>query len=131
MSPDGENGWYFTTGKGRLYRERPGPDGFLLDDLGWMHPAGPRYPSALFRDDRRGLLYAVAMPNHNGGREFDWVVRDANGRTTVTPFPFGGSREFPSNTVLYGSMTRDQAGRFYVVGTRSYKPVVLQVTPAP
>jgi len=27
-------------------------------------------------------------------------------------------------------MTRDGAGRFYVVGTMNYKPVVLQVIPA-
>jgi len=129
--PDGARGWFFTTGKGRLYREEPnlaGPS--TLTDLGWIHPAGPRYPASMFRDEKSGTLYAVAMPSHNGGRAFEWVVRAADGKTTVAPFPYGESREFPGNALVYGSMTRDGAGRFYVVGTMNYKPVVLQVIPA-
>ena len=30
--------------------------------------------------------------------------------------------------VLYGSMTKDAQGRFYVVGMMNSKPVILQVT---
>jgi hypothetical protein len=33
--------------------------------------------------------------------------------------------------LLYGSMTHDSNGRFYVVGTMSYKPVILQVSLPP
>jgi hypothetical protein len=132
IAPDGSGGWFFTTGKGRLYREQPKPGGgFSLADLGWMHPAGPRYPASMFRDDRTGTLYAVAMPSHNGGRAFDWIVRAADGATAVAPFPYSDAGEFPRDAVVYGSITRDTAGRFYVVGTMNYKPVVLQVTPRP
>lgn len=128
IASDGNHGWYFTTGKGRLYRETPSQtDLFTLEDLGWMHPAGPRYPASLFRDDRSGTLYAVAMPSNYGGTAFDWITRTADGRTTVAPFPYGDAPQFPSGALVYGSMTRDAQGRFYVVGTMSYKPVVLQV----
>jgi len=130
VAPDGAGGWFFTTGKGRLYRETLRPAGpSTLTDLGWLHPAGSRYPASMFRDDKTGALYAVAMPSHNGGRAFDWVVRALDGKTTVAPFPYGGAREFPQDAVVYGSMTRDLSGRFYVVGTMNYKPIVLQVTP--
>jgi hypothetical protein len=129
--PDGARGWLFTTGKGRLYREQPNPTGpFTLTDLGWIHPAGPRYPASMFRDEKSGAIFAVAMPGHNGGTAFDWIVRAPDGTTTVAPFPYGESREFPAGALVYGSMTRDAAGRFYVVGTMKYKPIVLQVTPA-
>ena len=130
-TPDGEGGWYFTTGKGRLYRETPDAAGpFKLSDLGWIHPAGSRYPAAMFRNERTGTLYAVAMPSHNGGRTFDWIRRPIDGKATVAPFPYGDARDFPGDALVYGSMTRDAAGRFYVVGTMNYKPVVLQVAAA-
>lgn len=131
IAPDDSGGWYFTTSKGRLYRVVPTEADFSLQDLGWMHPAGPRYPSGLFRDEAAKRLYAIAMPNANGGREFDWISRDDSGRTAVAPLPFGQARTFPSSTVIYGSMTRDKGGRAYVVGTRDYKPVILQITPSP
>jgi hypothetical protein len=129
VSPDGSHGWFFTTGKGRLYHEESNPHGtFTLTDLGWVHPAGPRYPASMFRDDRTGSLYVVAMAGHYGGRTCEWITRLASGQTTVAPFPYGDAPDFPSGVLLYGSMTRDTNGRFYVVGTMNYKPVILQVT---
>jgi hypothetical protein len=129
VSPDGGHGWFFTTGKGRLYHEEPGATGaFSLADLGWIHPAGPRYPASMFRDDRSGSLYAVTMPSHNGGTAFEWIARPTTGKTTVARFPYGATPDFPMAALVYGSMTRDSNGRLYVVGTMAYKPLVLQVT---
>jgi hypothetical protein len=129
--PDGAGGWYFTTGKGRLYREQPvstGPS--KVSDLGWIHPSGPRYPASLFRDDRSGTLFSVVAPSHNGTTSFDWIRRGADGTTTVVPLPYGEAQTFPAGALLYGSMTHDAAGRFYAVGTMAYKPVILQISPA-
>ncbi len=110
-TPDGDGGWYFTTGKGRLYRETPESAGsFKLSDLGWIHPAGSRYPASMFRNEQTGTVYAVAMPSHNGGRTFEWIRRLSDGKTTVAPFPYGDVRDFPGDTLVYGSMTRDAAG---------------------
>lgn len=129
VSPDGGHGWFFTTGKGRLYHASPAPTGpFNLEDLGWAHPAGSRYPSAMFRDDRTGTLYIMAMPGHYGGDRCEWITRPASGQSTVAAFPYGDTLQFPAGVLLYGSMTRDASGRFYVVGTMNYKPVILQVT---
>ena len=57
------------------------------------------------------------------------VPRTADGKATAAPLPYGDKPEFPEAAVLYGSMTKDAKGRFYVVGTMHYKPVVLQITP--
>ena len=128
--PDGDDGWYFTTGKGRLYHvtlESDGPS--RVNDLGWFHPAGSRYVASLFRDPASGTLYGVASPSSNGSQKFDWVARHRDGSVSVVPLPYGSAQSFPDGAVLYGSMTHDKAGRFYVVGSMHYKPVVLQVTP--
>ena len=130
VSPDGTHGWFFTTGKGRLYQVAPNANGlFSIEDLGWAHPAGQRYPASMFRDDRTGNLYIVAMPGHYGGSRCEWITRSPAGQTTVAAFPYGNAPEFPGGVLVYGSMTRDTNGRFYVVGTMNYKPVILQVTP--
>jgi hypothetical protein len=129
VSPDGAQGWYFTTGKGRLYHETANATGaFSLEDLGWIHPAGQRYPASMFRDERTGTIYVVAMPGHYGGSRCEWITRSATGKTSVASFPYGDTPEFSGGVLLYGSMTRDANGRFYVVGTLKYKPVILQVT---
>jgi hypothetical protein len=128
ISPDGSGGWFFTTAKGRLYHEEPAGAGpSKVTDLGWMHPGGARYPSALFRGND-GTLYALAGPSHNASQTYEWITRSPNGRTGVAPFPFGAAKLLPANANLYGSMSQDSAGRLYVVGVMGYKPLVLQVT---
>lgn len=130
VSPDGQGGWFFSTGRGRLYHETPAATGpATVTDMGWMHPAGPHYVASMFRDAATGTIYGVSYPNHDGSQVFEWLSRSPDGRTTVAPFPYGAA-PFPHGAVLYGSMTRDANGRFYVVGSMQYKPVILQVTPA-
>lgn len=101
-----------------------------VEDIGWFHPGGSRYVASMFRDDASGALFGVAYASNYGAEEFEWVRRLPRGPATVAAFPYGTEQRFPHGAVLYGSMTRDQAGRFYVVGSMNYKPLVLQVTPA-
>jgi hypothetical protein len=96
--------------------------------MGWYHPAGPRYVASMFRDTSSGTLYGVATGSGNGSDAFEWVTRGSDGRAGVAPLLYGDV-PFPGGAVLYGSMTRDPQGRFYVVGTMHYKPIVLQITP--
>jgi hypothetical protein len=126
---DGADGWYFTTGKGRLYHVQPQASGpSSVTDLGWFHPAGSRYVASLFRDPASGALYGVSAPITYGSLKFEWVTHRSDGTVTIAPLLYGDS-EFPSSAVLYGSMTHDKAGRYYVVGSMNFKPVVLQITP--
>jgi hypothetical protein len=129
----GPNGvWFFATGKGRLYQIEPRPTGTAtLTDLGWFHPGGPRYVASMFRDDRSGALYGVASHSGNGDQQFEWITHVPNGLVTAAPFPYGNTPQFPNGALLYGSMTRDAKGRFYVVGSMNYKPVILRVTAPP
>lgn len=126
--PDGAGGWYFASSKGRLYHlERKTNAPSDVSDLGWYHPAGPRYAASMFRDPATGTLYGAATGSGDGGDAFDWITRTADGKATVTPLLYGDV-PFPHGAVLYGSMTGDSSGRFYVVGSMKYKPVVLQIT---
>ncbi len=88
IQPDGSGGWYFTTGKGRLYHEEPQPAGpSRVGDLGWFHPDGSRYVASLFRDASSGTLYGVASPSSWGSKTFEWVARRADGSVTIAPAP--------------------------------------------
>jgi len=128
MHPDGGAGWYFATGKGRLYHVQPGSDGpATVTDKGWYHPAGARYVASMFRTGD-GRLHGVAEVPKSGNRRFEWVSRDPAGAATIASFPYGASPAFPQSALVYGSMTRDADGRMYVVGTMKYKPIVLQIT---
>jgi hypothetical protein len=132
VSPNGKGGWLFATGKGRLYEEQPAATGAAtVTDLGWFYPQGTRYVASMFRDAKSGILYGASLKNSYGDQAPEWLVRTPDGKTTVAPLPYGDARLFPTGVLLYGSITRDARGRMYVVGTMNYKPVILQITPAP
>ncbi|MFN8065235.1 MAG: hypothetical protein U0P82_10600 [Vicinamibacterales bacterium] len=132
VHPGADGHWYFATGKGRLYEMVPSPSGpAAVRDLGWFHPAGSRYVATMFRDEQSGALFGVALPGSYGGDELEFVRRMPEGRAALSVFPFGDAPRFPTGALVYGSMAHDTAGRFYAVGTMSYKPFVLQITPAP
>ena len=130
VCPGANSSWLIATGKGRLYQIVPQASGpSTVTDLGWFHPAGSRYTPSLFRDEATGTIYGIAYASSSGGKTFDWITRTADGKSSVAPLPYGNRRELPDEGVLYGSMTKDAQGRFYVVGTMNHKPVILQVTP--
>jgi hypothetical protein len=127
--PDGKGGWYFATGKGRLYHVTHGAEGpSEVVDLGWFHPAGKHYVATMFLDPATGTLYAAAASGRGSNGNFDWIVRSADGHTITVPLPCG-DKPSPRGCTPYGSMARDARGRFYAVANVWYKPMVLQITP--
>lgn len=122
--PDGR--MLFTTHLGHVYVVEPQPGKpSKVTAAGWFHPTGESYPPSLFPLGGSRLVAGVAQ--RSGG--FDWVVFEL---TT------GVSAAFPLDTkdlqrvLLYGSISRDNAGRFYVGGwagdgTGNQRPLVLQI----
>lgn len=127
---DGHGGWFFATGKGKLYQVEPVPGGpSRLVDRGWFHPTGARYVASMFRDERDARLYGVAMSSNSGNRRFEWITRRPDGTAAIASLPYADIQEFPHGALLYGSAARDRSGRFYVAGSMRYKPLLLQITP--
>ena len=128
----------FVTHPGRLFLVVPpappdeGPAQVV--DLGWFHPDGRSYTASLFADEAGPCLLGVSR--RRGG--YDWVTYDLQARTARTE-PFRISEPQPlslAGTQLYGSITRDDLGNFYVAGARhrgdpdaevKLEPVLLQV----
>lgn len=113
-----------STHVGYLYRITPANSGAArVEGLGWIHPNGMSYASSLFPID--GERYLAAVTTGNAG--FQWVVYDLQNREgRAQALPFEGQ------DLLYGSSTRDDVGRFYVVGRQKKrpsgsKPILLQV----
>lgn len=129
VSPGAGGSSLIATGKGRLYQAVPQANGpSTITDLGWFHPKGSRYVPSIFRDEATGTIYGIAYSSNYGDTKFEWITRTADGKATVAPLPYGDKPEFPQAALLYGSMTKDAQGCFYVVGTMNHKPVILQIT---
>lgn len=121
----------FTTHTGYLYAIQPAPAGAAkLMPVGWFHPDGESYASSLFTFTGGNLLAGVA--SRDG--QFKWVVFDLATRHASA---FDLDLKDLRNVLLYGSVTRDNAGRFYVGGWASKpggggkRPLVLQVSATP
>ena len=118
----------FTTHRGQLYLIEPsdrGPANVSL--VGWFHPDGEAYAPSLFSFRGGDLLAGVTQRK---GR-YEWVVLELTTRIAgAFPLDTKGLKD----VLLYGSMARDDAGRFYVGGWTSrdggMKPLVMQITPA-
>jgi hypothetical protein len=116
----------FTTHTGYLYRVVPSETGpALVQPLDWFHPAGESYAASLFPLDGHRYVAGVAK---RADRPHEWVVYDLeSGQSTALPFAYAGAG---GSSLLYGSLTRDDEGACYVVGTRHDRPVLLRVQPA-
>lgn len=123
----GDGRMAFTTHRGQLYVIQPRKDQpAAVTNAGYFHPAGESYAPSLFTFSGGDLLAGVT---HRNGR-YEWVVFElTTGIAGAFPLDTKGLR----NVLLYGSMTRDDAGRFYVGGWNTRdggeKPLVMQVTP--
>lgn len=120
----------FTTHIGQLYAIDPGNEqAAMVSALGWFHPEGARYAPSLFPLAANARVGGVTQ----AGTRFEWVVRDLlSGTVSARTLDLGGLK----NVLLYGSMTRDDAGRAYLVGWTSdgaggQRPLVLQVGASP
>lgn len=118
--------------EGTLYRimpQRGGPS--LIEPLGQFDPPDPNYAPSLFTFAGERFLVGVARKkkdNKDDVRRYVWLVLDLeSGRSRRVDFPFDGE------ALLYGSITRDLAGRFYVAGRRRnpengrLQPLILQL----
>jgi hypothetical protein len=130
-----DRSWYFTTHVGFLYHvvpPTPASDG--LDEspatvvpVSWFHPNGKTYVPSLFTTD--GINTLLGLSRDDQGR-YQWLTFDVTAlRCLVAPFGLSGDPEAFSRDLLYGSATRDAAGRHYVVGMAGYQPIVLRVEP--
>jgi hypothetical protein len=120
----------FNTHRGHLYSIEPNlARPATVTAVGWFHPAGEAYAASLFSFTGKSLLAGIA---HRGER-YEWVVYDLESRFS-SAFMLDTGRL--KNVLLHGSVSRDNAGRFYVGGwasgpTGNPRPLVLQITPMP
>jgi hypothetical protein len=118
----------FTTHRGQLYLIEPkaGQPAAVVA-LGWFHPDGEAYAPSLFALDGDSLIAGVTQR----GGVYQWVVFELKTRIAgAFPLDTKGLR----SVLLYGSVTRDNAGRAYVGGwawngTGNTRPLVLQIDP--
>lgn len=119
-----DGGMAFVTGSGYLYRTDAAGQ---VAPLGWMHPDGPSYTASLFTWD--GVASVAGVGQRPGGRH-EWLVFDL-ARRTATRAPL--DIDPGEGLLLYGSLTRDDAGGFWLAGRRSlpghtYRPLLLRLT---
>jgi hypothetical protein len=122
-------GLLFTTHIGQLYLVEPQPRSpAKVTTLGWFHPEGEAYAPSLFV--LGGSL--VSGVTYRSGR-YEWVVFELNSRLSAA-FPLDTKKL--EKLLLYGSISRDDAGRCYVGGWASdglgsQRPLLLQVLLSP
>ncbi len=142
-----DRSWYFTTHVGFLFHvvPPPGGDGGSIDEspatvspVSWFHPNGRTYVASLFTSDGTNTLLGLAHDNLAEGANglYQWLTCDlAAIKCRVAPFNIAGiDASIISRSLLYGSATRDAAGRHYIVGigrisSASDAPIVLRVEP--
>jgi hypothetical protein len=118
----------FTTHRGQLYMIQPRTElPALVTSLGWFHPDGEAYAPSLFALGSDGLVGGVT----ERGGHYEWVVLELNTRIAGA-FPFD-TKDLQS-VLLYGSVSRDRAGRAYVGGWASSgaggkRPIFLRIDP--
>jgi hypothetical protein len=120
-----DNSIAVTTFVGYLYRIVPSQKGpAKIDPVGWIDPDGSSYAASVFPIDGRRFLAAVT--SRKG--KIEWVIYDLMARTSLTqPLSLPGK-----NQLIYGTSTRDDEGRFYLVGRQeagpgANKPIALQL----
>jgi hypothetical protein len=122
--PDGR--LLFTTHRGQLYVIEPRPGApSKVTAAGWFHPGGESYPPSLFAFGGGRLVAGVASRENR----FEWVVFEMTTRISAA-FPL--DTKDLQKVLLYGSISRDNAGRFYVGGwagdgTGNQRPLMLQI----
>ncbi len=136
FQPLADRSLVFATDRGFLYRVVP-ENGHpaRVSEVGWFHPKGEAYVASMFTyDGRRHLLGLSRRPAQNDER-YEWVVFDlATGSSTATAvrLPTEGGEPM-KGLLLYGSVTRDNEGAFYLAGLADRngrsRPVLLRATP--
>jgi hypothetical protein len=125
---------FFTSSEGSLFQIKPFiEDHSKLINKGYMHPDGEAYIASLFTIDGIDVLVGVGKKKENkekrGKKKYEWIVYDAS-------YDLSNAIELPMNYInkplLYGSLTRDEAGKIYLCGwsklNNTYQPLFLYLT---
>lgn len=113
----------FGTHVGYLYKILPSATGAAeVTELGWLNPEGEAYNPVLFPMD--GKRYIAGMTKHRG-KGFQLFKYDLEqGESELLALDIPDYQQL----LLYGSNTRDQQGRSYIVGRHAGKnPLLLQL----
>ncbi len=111
----------FATDIGFLYRIYP-HDGAPAEvrELGWFHPDGEAYVASMFTWDGQRYVMGVSDRNHR----YEWLVFDLTGnRSRAIAIP--PSEPLHRAPYVYGSVTRDNAGRCFVVGSEPEETIAI------
>ena len=137
VQPLADRSLVFATDRGFLYHIRPRAEGpAAVEEVGWFHPRGESYVGSLFTYD--GVRYLMGLSRrqwHNEDR-YEWLVYDLaahSSRAVPVNIPTLDGRPL-LQLLLYGSMTRDNRGNFYLVGVhhRDHRdwPILIQAARA-
>ena len=115
---------YFTSADGGLYQIIPfDKSATKVQFKGMMHPNGKAYIASLFSIDGTGILAGIGRQDtKDGGIGYEWIIFN-------TSLSLANTTKIPvSNSLLYGSLTRDNKGDMYIVGTSKNKPLLLNLS---
>ncbi|MCE9544647.1 MAG: hypothetical protein K8T25_03895 [Planctomycetia bacterium] len=119
---------------GYLYRVTPSASGpAQVTPLGWFHPQGTSYTPSLFTPD--GSRYLLGLGQRGKG-PFQWLSFDlTTGRSQAANVVIADLFTPPrQDMIVYGSMTTDFQGRFYMAGryvtSTGSSPLLVRVQPA-
>ena len=113
----------FGTHVGYLYKITPSDQGpAAVTDLGWLHPDGKSYNPSLFPLDGKRFLAGITRRRGKGYQLFRHDINKGESQ------PFDLDIPDYRHLLLYGSNTRDDKGRAYVVGRRDgNSPLLFQL----
>jgi hypothetical protein len=113
----------FGTHVGYLYRITPSDQGpATVTELGWLHPDGKSYNPTLFPLDGKRYLAGITKRRGKGYQLFKYDIEQGKSQPVNLDIP--DYRQL----LLYGSNTRDDEGRGYVVGRRDGNtPIIFQL----
>lgn len=112
-----DDGFVFITDKGRLYRVTPRATGTAVVDLGHLHPDGECYCPTLFSYDGVFNLVGIGHRPTPGEPRYEWLEFDLRARkATAVKLDVPVPAERWKSLLIYGSLTRDDAGHYYVGG---------------
>ena len=113
----------FGTHVGYLYKITPSGQGpATVTELGWLHPDGKSYNPSLFPLDGKRYLAGITRRSGKGYQLLRYDIELGESQPVDLDMP--DSRHL----ILYGSNTRDDKGRSYVVGRRDgNRPVMFQL----
>ena len=109
----------FTTHTGFLYRVFPQPDRPAeVVSLGWFHPRGAAYCPSLFTIS--GERYIVGVSTIKPSRKYEWIIYDMDKKSSkAVPLELAQQMQDSGTRpklLLYGSITRDNNGDYYIAG---------------